>query len=147
MTRKKLLTHLLLLTSLTFSINVIAQNSLKRDTSITCIPTWQLKASAKELLAYDACKEELTIVNDQLRTVNNQFQSAMSVIRLNDEKEQIYKQQIFLYQNNENLYNLQINDLNRSLRKQRRKSVILGATGFTLFVGAGVLATYFAIIK
>ena len=125
----------------------MAQSPGKRDTTLTCIPTWQLKESIKELLAYDACKEELAITKRQLATSNTQYQTCMSLVNVQTEKESIYQKQITLYVGNEKLYVSEISSLKKDLRKQRIKSIVLGTTGLTLFVGAGIAATYLALIR
>ena len=126
------------------SIAVTAQNN-KIDTCITCLPTWQVKLAIKDLQAYDACKYETLVLNDQLVRMNTQLEIKDTLLNVKEKQISVLRRNEADYKSTQETQEQRINELSSMVRKEKVKSIALGTTGLVVIVSIAAVLTYIMI--
>jgi len=98
------------------------------------------KQIALDLISYDSTKSVLYVTQDILKMTENKSKMQDLIIKNEEDKISIYKQQILVYQSKEIEYKKMVSKLQNSLKLEKIKGKTFLYTGIGVFIAGSVYA-------
>jgi hypothetical protein len=127
---------LVLLITLLLSLTAFSQTGT--DTSKLILSHSIGKQIALDLISYDSTKSALQFTENVLKMTENKCNLQDTVIKTDEDKISIYKQQIILFQSKEDEYQKMISKLESSLKLEKIRGRSILYTGVGVFIAGSL---------